>query len=278
MSPPRRPAREAGFIISGMEDKTTTDSAAAKPSAKRRKDGGVTHRAGQIERKKRNAGWNGALQGAGYRPGHIDEWLATVPAPAVEPTQDELVAAEDVFVHANADLGPEDPPVRIHERFRRFYKPMLVALGAYAAGVKVADIEARCGMTWTRLTIFGSCDKPGWGRLWKEADRIRRETISQRVRDKAVQRVMDGDEVPMIGRVDKDVDGVVATKRVFSDRLTEYLIDEVKPAPERSTVQPGTGSTQIVGQQIVYNLPELPGWLPSAPPAKPVIDVTPGNG
>lgn len=238
----------------------------------------VTRRKGREARERNNDGWTGALQGANYKPGKIDEWLATVPAPSVEPTQAELVAAEDVIVHANATLGPKDDPVRIHERFKRFYKPMLVALGAYASGVRVADIEARCGMTWTRLTIFGSCDKEGWGRLWKEADRIRRETISQRVRDKAVQRVIEGDEVPVIGRIDKDTDGVVATRRVFSDRLTEYLIDEVKPVPERSTVQKPGGTTQIVGQQIVYNLPELPGWLGDATPKAPekkIIDVTP---
>ncbi len=239
------------------------------------RDGPGRRAIGKTRRKAANDGWTGALQSAGYRPGHIDEWLATVPAPSVEPTQEELVAAEDVIVHANAQLGPEDEPVRIHERFRRFYKPMLVALGAYASGVRVADIEARCGMTWTRLTIFGSCDKDGWGRLWKEADRIRRETISQRVRDKAVQRVMEGDEVPVIGRIDRETDGVVATKRVFSDRLTEYLIDEVKPVPERSTVQ-APKQSQIVGQQIVYNVQLPERFLDKpAPSAKPVIDVTP---
>ena len=88
---------------------------------------------------------------------------------------------------------------------------------------------------------------------------------------------MKGDEVPIIGRIGDGMDGVVAHKRVFSDRLTEYLIDEVKPVPERSTIQQPAGPSQIVGQQmIVYNVQRPERFIDKqTQQEKPVIDVTP---
>ena len=98
------------------------------------------------------------------------------------------------------------------------------------------------------------------------------------VREKAVERAVEGDDVPIVGRVKKDKDGIIGHRKQNSDRMMEYLMDEVKPVQER-VAQKGPAAPTVNVGQIVYNLPNLPADVAArivAPPAPAkIVDAQP---
>lgn len=205
-------------------------------------------------------------------------WLASLPVPVPTPTQEDLDAAQDVMRLAAEELvdeGKSAPePSRTSIALRPFAPALVAAVGAISRGCKVADWERIGGLSYTRLNIFAKMDKDGFGRIWNLAWRVRREGQAARVREKAVERVTEGDAIPITGRVGLNQDGIIGERRQFSDKLTEYLIDEAKPAAERVSAK-AAGPSVTVGQ-IVYNFPDMPPeWLGVKPKAgSPVVDVT----
>jgi hypothetical protein len=109
---------------------------------------------------------------------------------------------------------------------------------------------------------------------------VRKENQALQLREKAVVSAGEGDEVPLVGRVGKDKDGIIGHRKQYSDRMMEYLIDEAKPVQERVSQKGPAAPTVNVGQ-IVYNLPNLPADVAArivAPPSPAkVVDVQPAS-
>ena len=82
-----------------------------------------------------------------------------------------------------------------------------------------------------------------------------------------IKRAVEGVEEPIVGRVGKDRDGIIAHKQRFSDRLTEFALshlDKDRFGEVAANVNHGT--------QIVYNISGVTfDQLPS-PAAPQVID------
>lgn len=210
-----------------------------------------------------------------------DAWLASIPVPACSPEPEDLAAAEDVraLVLAEAAEGEGSGPVAVAPFLARFAANLASALGGVARGLRVDEWETRAGMTYSRVNVLAKLDSKGFGALWNAAWTMRREAQAVRVREKAVERVVEGDAVPLVGRIHKDKDGIIGERRTFSDRLTEYLIDEAKPVEERVSPAKGGGAPQINVGQIVYNIPNLPADVAARilAPAPKIVDAQPAS-
>jgi hypothetical protein len=92
--------------------------------------------------------------------------------------------------------------------------------------------------------------------LLRAAGEIRDRIFKARARDALMQRAVDGTEEPLIGRIGKDLDGIVATRRRYSDKLLEFGLARL----DRETfAEPARGAQQInVGHQVVYNIQGVP--------------------
>jgi hypothetical protein len=55
------------------------------------------------------------------------------------------------------------------------------------------------------------------------------EEVADLLEDEAVRRAVEGEEEPLIGRVDKDLDGIITKVRKRSDRLLELLLKANRP-------------------------------------------------
>lgn len=206
------------------------------------------------------------------------EWIESLEAPEVSVAPEDEEAARDVVAAAVEEWNrkhegdKEKKPFAILPSLAKFGNAFAALLGGVVRGLKQDDWMARSGISWSRAQMLSRVDKDGFGVLWHTAWRMRDETSSRRVHENAVKRALDGDEVPLVGRIEKDKDGIIGHRKQYSDRLTEYLMEETKSREERVSaplVDASTKTTQIVGQQIIYKLPELPSWLPTDVKKKP---------
>lgn len=193
-------------------------------------------------------------------PAKRDEWLASLPVPECSPTIDDLSAAEDVqaLVLAAVAEQDEDKSFAVADFLSRFSKNLAAAVGGVARGLRVDEWEHNAGMSYSRVNTLAKLDSKGFGVIWNEAWRVRKETQAMQVREKAVDRAVNGDDVPLVGRVERDRDGIIGSRKSYSDRMMEYLMEEVKPVQERVASKGGAGAPQVNVGQIVYNLPNLP--------------------
>lgn len=253
-----------------------TEAPKRKPARKSRE----TYR--RSERAKLRAAENATPPPAKFAlvPAKRDAWLAALVPPDAKPDDDDVAAFEDVQALAVAEALSDGRTLVVAKFLDRFAASLVAAVGGVARGLRVDEWETRAGMTYSRVNVLAKLDAPGFGQMWSAAWRVRKEGQAMRVREKAVERAVEGDEVPIVGRVDQYKDEIIGHRRQFSDRMQEYLIDEAKPVEER--VNPGKpAAPQINVGQIVYNIPNLPADVaarvlaPAAEPQKKVVDVTP---
>jgi len=206
------------------------------------------------------------------------EWIESLEVPEVKVSPEDEDAARDVVAAAVEEWNQmhegdeKKPPFALLPSLAKFGDAFAALLGGVVRGLKQDDWMKASGISWSRAQMLSRVDKNGFGVLWRTAWRMRDETSSRRVHENAVKRALDGDEVPIVGRVEKDRDGIIGSRRQYSDKLTEYLMEETKAREDRVAqplVDASKKTTQIIGQQIIYKLPELPAWLPSTPKDNP---------
>ena len=211
-------------------------------------------------------------------PAQRDAWLASLPVPQSAPDPDDLAAAEDCQALAVAEAAEDKHEFAVATFLGKFADNLAAAVGGVARGLRVDEWEERAGMSYSRVNTLAKLDAQGFGALWNVAWRVRKENQAMQVREKAVERAVEGDEVPLVGRVEKDRDGIIGHRKQFSDRMMEYLMDEVKPVQER-VAQKGPAAPTVNVGQIVYNLPNLPADVAArivAPPAPAkIVDAQP---
>jgi hypothetical protein len=138
-------------------------------------------------------------------------------------------------------------------------------LGRLVDGCPYAAALEAAGLTWAQVYLCERLDPDGFGALLRAATQARDRIFRARARDALLQRAVEGVERPLIGRIAKDLDGVVATERRYSDKLLEFGLSRL----DRETfAEPDRGAQQInVGHQVVYNIQGVPMQA-----EKPVIE------
>ncbi len=138
-------------------------------------------------------------------------------------------------------------------------------LGRLVSGCPYAEALEAAGLTWAQVYLCEKLDPDGFGALLRAAGQFRDRIFKARARDALMQRAVEGVERPLIGRIGKDLDGVVATERRYSDKLLEFGLSRLD---REQFGEPSRGAQQInVGHQVVYNIQGLPMQA-----AKPVIE------
>jgi hypothetical protein len=138
-------------------------------------------------------------------------------------------------------------------------------LGMLVSGAPYAEALEASGLTWAQVHLCERLDPDGFGALLRAAGECRDRIFRARARDALMQRAVEGVERPLIGRIAKDLDGVVATERRYSDKLLEFGLSRL----DRETfAEPARGAAQVsIGHQVVYNIQGVPI---GAPPAAPI--------
>ena len=129
-------------------------------------------------------------------------------------------------------------------------------LGRLVSGAPYAAAMEASGLTWAQVILCERLDPDGFGRLLAAASQFRDRIFKARARDALMQRAVEGVERPLIGRIGKDLDGVVATERRYSDKLLEFGLSRLD---REQFGEPARGAQQInVGHQVVYNIQGVP--------------------
>jgi hypothetical protein len=159
-------------------------------------------------------------------------------------------------------------------------------LGRLVDGCPYAEALEAAGLSWAQVYLCERLDPDGFGTLLRAAGQFRDRIFKARARDALMQRAVEGVERPLIGRIGKDLDGVVATERRYSDKLLEFglarLDREQFGEPDRRA------ANVSIGHQVVYNIQgvpigvaappieaestEIPAETGATPPALPDLD------
>lgn len=138
-------------------------------------------------------------------------------------------------------------------------------LGRLVDGCPYAAALESSGLTWAQVILCERLDPDGFGALLRAAGQFRDRIFRARARDALLLRAVEGVDEPMIGRIGKDLDGIVATRRRYSDKLLEFglsrLDREQFGEPDRSA------AAVNIGHQVVYNIQGVPMQA-----GKPVIE------
>ena len=159
-------------------------------------------------------------------------------------------------------------------------------LGRLVDGCPYAAALESSGLTWAQVYLCERLDPDGFGALLRAAGQFRDRIFKARARDALLQRAVDGVDEPMIGRIGKDLDGIVATRRRYSDKLLEFGLSRL----DRETfAEPDRAAAAVnIGHQVVYNIQgvpmqaekpaieaeavEIPAETGATPPALPDLD------
>jgi hypothetical protein len=129
-------------------------------------------------------------------------------------------------------------------------------LGRLVSGAPYADALEASGLSWAQVHLCERLDPDGFGALLRAAGECRDRIFKARARDALMQRAVEGTEEPLIGRIGKDLDGVVATRRRYSDRLLEFGLARLD---REQFGEPARGAAQVsIGHQVVYNIQGVP--------------------
>lgn len=112
------------------------------------------------------------------------------------------------------------------------------------------------------IHLFRQVDKT-FSAAYDLACRLQGDCIARAVLDAATERAVDGVDEPIIGRTGKDCDGVITTKRRYSDKLAEVLLKATD-----SRFRDAAPTTQ--NASTIYNIQVLrPGEHGNAPDDQP---------
>ena len=129
-------------------------------------------------------------------------------------------------------------------------------LGRLVSGAPYAEALEASGLTWAQVYLCERLDPDGFGALLRAAGQLRDRIFKTRARDALMQRAVEGVERPLIGRIGKDLDGVVATERRYSDKLLEFGLSRLD---REQFGEPARGAQAVsIGHQVVYNIQGVP--------------------
>ena len=137
-------------------------------------------------------------------------------------------------------------------------------LGRLVDGCPYAAALESSGLTWAQVILCERLDPDGFGALLRAAGQFRDRIFRARARDALLERAVDGVERPLIGRIGKDLDGVVATERRYSDKLLEFGLARLD---REQFGEPDRSAAVNIGHQVVYNIQGVPVQA-----AKPAIE------
>ena len=120
-------------------------------------------------------------------------------------------------------------------------------LSSIALGSRHKESFALAGMSSVDVCVFTTLC-PNFGKMYDYARKLQGESMGHDVLSAALDRAVDGVEEPVIGRVGKDQDGIITTKRRYSDKLAETLL---RGTDKRFRDDSGTHAT---GASTTYNI------------------------
>ncbi len=120
----------------------------------------------------------------------------------------------------------------------------LVFLKLVASGAKHRNAYAVSGISNIDVVSFSRVDD-AFKAAYSAALQMHQAALAHAVLDAATERAVEGVEEPVIGRIGKDLDGIITTRRRFSDRLAESLLKgtDKRFREDRTTAAPASGIT-----------------------------------
>jgi hypothetical protein len=177
---------------------------------------------------------------------------------AIIPNADEQAAYDAILAQVSKDAGL--PGVMFAEPLRARAGCLAAALGALIVGGTWEAVRTRTGIEFLTLDLLAKADKPGLGALLRAALTERDRRIVDRLRGAVMDRAINGVDEPVIGRVAKDQDGIITTRKRHSDKLAEFALSRL----DRPTFGEQPAATNI-GQQVIYNLQGASFGAPASP-------------
>jgi hypothetical protein len=152
--------------------------------------------------------------------------VAVSPMP-VPLAHDITAQALDIINAAAQDDAPADTvqqALRGVARLSQHAPPRAAALiAALAGGARHREAYFVSGLNMIDIHLFKQVDKV-FSAAYDLACRLQGDCIARAVLDAATERAVDGVDEPVIGRIAKDQDGVITTKKRYSDKLAEVLL------------------------------------------------------
>jgi hypothetical protein len=148
------------------------------------------------------------------------------------------------------------PGVELGDASRACACNVVVFLGHLGRGTPWRKSLEASGMSFLSVELLKKLDADGFGRLLAAAEAAKAGIERFEMREALHQRAVNGVDDVVIGRIDKDKDGVVTdaagkpiVKRKYSDRLLEFALSKL----DKETFGDVSG-TQNIGQQVIYNI------------------------
>ena len=240
-----------------------------------------------------------AAQQALRIPARLQEWLDTWPQPNSQGEQADVDTAADLIASLVMDreadairLNETDPAPAGNRRkakpgpnledrrnyglaphLARFQQSIMQGIGALARGLPTEEVEHHAGLTMLRLRLLAKSDPDGLQPLYDLAMEQRQVALKQIYEDELRRRVIDGEEIPVFGRIAKDEDGRIGTQVKRESKLLELALERADPegaaavsaakkAAETTAQQAAKGTN--IGTAIVFNIQGLPDWFDEA--------------
>lgn len=191
----------------------------------------------------------------------------------ITPNADEQAAYDAILAQVGKDAGLAG--VMLSKPLRARAGCLAAALGALIVGGTWEAVRQRTGIEFLTLDLLAKADKPGLGALLRAAEAERDRRLVDRLRGAVMDRAINGVDEPVIGRVDKDRDGIITTRKRHSDKLAEFALSRL----DRRTFGEQPAVTSI-GQQVVYNIQAFGSPIPARQPAQDaeIVEPEPEDG
>ena len=99
----------------------------------------------------------------------------------------------------------------------------VIFLSSVAAGSRHKESFIISGLQQIDLCVYAAMC-PDFGKMYDYARKAQSDSMGNEVLAAALHRAVDGVDEPVIGRIGKDEDGIICTKKRYSDRLAETLL------------------------------------------------------
>ena len=203
--------------------------------------------------------------------------LATVPdlinslPVAIVANVDEQEAYDAILAAQNcaAVKNGQSAGVMLAEPLRARAGCVAAILGALVISATWEGVKKRTGLEYQVVALLARWDKPGFGALLAAAEAERDRRLVDRLRGAVMDRAINGVDEPVIGRVGKDQDGIITTRKRHSDKLAEFALSRL----DKDTFGEQSAVTSI-GQQVIYNIQAFGSPIPARQPAQEAEIVT----
>jgi hypothetical protein len=184
-------------------------------------------------------------------------------SPMPVPLAHDITAqALDIINAAAQDDAPADTVQQALKGVERLSKhaPARAAalIAALAGGSRHREAYFVSGLNMIDIHLFKQVDKV-FSAAYVLACRLQGDCIARAVLDAATERAVEGVDEPVIGRIAKDQDGVITTKKRYSDKLAEVLL-KATDARFRDAAPTTQNAATIYNIQVLHR--DGPGHAP----------------